>query len=149
MRIWASFLFLSLALSGCLPRQDIELKDIRNLELVVGEQGEPVLQGDALFHNPNRSRMKLKSIKVDVYVDEKKSAFVDHELDILVRGKEDFTVPLKVQLEMKDIGLLDAIKSIFGGKKYQLHYVGTLRVNVNGIPFRVPIDHREEFTLKF
>jgi LEA14-like dessication related protein len=139
----------SILLGSCLPKDTVELKDILNLQLVpAGLTGDPVLQGDAVFYNPNKSRMKLKSIKVDVYVDDKKSAVVDHDLNILVKGRSEFTVPLKVQIQMKDIGLMDALKSLLGGKTYQLHYVGTLKVNLNGLPFRVPIDHREEFKIK-
>jgi LEA14-like dessication related protein len=136
-------------LSSCLPKEVVQLKDILNLGIVPGPNGDPVLEGDAVFFNPNKSRMKLKAIKVEVFVDEKKAAVADHELDIIVKGNSEFTVPLKVQLQLKDIGLMDALKSLFGGKTYQLHYVGSLRVNINGFPFRVPIDHREEFQLKF
>jgi hypothetical protein len=148
IRSTAFILAATLTLGSCLPRDTVELKDILNLQLLPGEGGDPVLHGDAVFYNPNKSRMKLKSIKVEVFVDEKKSAVVDHELDILVKGKSDFTVPLKVQLQMKDIGLMDALKSLFGGKTYQLHYVGVLKVNINGFPFKIPIDHREEFKIK-
>jgi LEA14-like dessication related protein len=127
----------------------VRLTDILNLGVVPGAGGDPELQGDAVFFNPNKSRMKLKAIKVDVFVDDKKAAVADHKLDILVRGNSEFTVPLRVQLQMKDIGLMDALKGLFGGKVYQLHYVGHLRVNINGFPFKIPIDHREEFKLKF
>jgi LEA14-like dessication related protein len=144
----AYILAVGLALSSCLPRDTVELKDILNLQLLPGEGGDPVLHGDAVFFNPNKSRMKLKSVKVEVFVDEKKSAVVDHELDIVVKGNSEFTVPLRVQIQMKDIGLMDALKSLFGGKTYQLHYVGTLKVNINGLPFKIPIDHREEFKIK-
>jgi LEA14-like dessication related protein len=136
-------------MNSCLPKEVVELKDIQNLAVVPGEGGKPVLQGDAVFFNPNKSRMKLKAIKVDVFVDEKKAAVADHDLDVIVKGQSEFTVPLKVQLQFEDIGLMDAIKSLFGGKTYHLHYVGSLRVNINGFPFRVPIDHREDFKLKF
>lgn len=148
MRVTVFILLLLLAVS-CLPKNSIELRDVRNLQLNKGEGGYPVLVGDAVFYNPNSARMKLKQIKVDVFVDGKKSARVDHELRIVARGNSEFTVPLTVQLEVKDIGLLDAIKSIFGGKTYQIHYLGDLKVNVNGIPFKVPIDHKEEFKLRF
>jgi LEA14-like dessication related protein len=150
IRKWMIVLLMGIPmlLNSCLPKEVVELKDILNLQLVPGSGGKPVLLGDAVFYNPNKSRIKLRSIKVDVFVDEKKSAVVDQELDILVKGNTEFTVPLKVQLELGDIGIIDAIKSLFGGKTYQLHYVGTLKVSVNGLPFRVPIDHREEFKIK-
>lgn len=148
MRITVFLLLTFLAVS-CLPKSAVELRDVRNLKLTTGNGGFPELAGDAVFYNPNSSRMKLKKIRVDVFVDGKKSARVDHELNIVARGKSEFTVPLTVQLEVKDIGLLDAIKSIFGGKTYQIHYLGDLKVNVNGIPLKVPVDHKEEFKLRF
>lgn len=138
-----------ISLSSCLPKEVVELKDILNLAVLPGTGGDPVLHGDAVFFNPNKSRMKLRSIKVEVFVDEKKAAIADHELDIIVKGNSEFTVPLQVQLQLKDIGLMDALKGLLGGKTYQLHYVGFLKVSINGFPFRVPIDHREEFKLKF
>lgn len=149
MRIVLIFILTALVLGSCLPKNAIELRDVRNLQLKVGENGYPVLMGDAVFYNPNASRMRLKQIKVDVFVDGKKSARVDHELKTVARGHSEFMVPLTVQLEVKDIGLMDAIKSIFGGKTYQIHYLGELKVNVNGIPFKVPVDHKEDFKLRF
>jgi hypothetical protein len=146
--IWITFFGLMISLNSCLPKEVVQLKDILNLAVVPGPNGDPVLHGDAVFFNPNKSRLKLKAIKVEVFVDEKKAAVADHELDIVVKGNSEFTVPLEVQLQLKDIGLMDTLRSLFGGKTYQLHYVGSLRVNINGFPFRVPIDHREEFKLK-
>ncbi len=33
------------------------------------------------------------------------------------------------------------------GKKYKVRYKGYLKVNVNGFPVRIPIDHEEELKL--
>lgn len=139
----------ALSLASCIPNKNIELRDVRNLVVEKGTGEDPVLAGDAVFYNPNSARMKLREIKVDVFVDGKKSATVDQKLKAVARGKAEFTVPLKVQLQLKDIGIVDALKSLFGGKKYEIQYKGYLRVNVNGLPFRVPVDHKEEFKLKF
>jgi LEA14-like dessication related protein len=143
-------LFSSLViLTSCVPREDIVLRDIKNLVVEKGNGEETILGAEAVFYNPNAARMKLKEIKVDVMVDGKKSATVDQKLKAIAKGKSEFTVPLKVKLEMKDIGLVDALKSLLGGKKYEIHYKGYLKVNINGLPFRVPVDHKEEFRLKF
>lgn len=139
----------ALMFNSCLPKQIVELKDIKNLAVGPGPNGLPVLSGDAVFFNPNKSRMKLKAIKVEVFVDDKKAAIADHEIDVIVKGKSEFTVPLKVELQMKDFALTDALKSLLGGKTYKLHYLGSLKVNINGFPARVPIDHTEDFKLRF
>jgi LEA14-like dessication related protein len=142
-------LLTAAAATSCIPNKDIELRDIRNLVVEKGTGEDPVLAGDAVFYNPNSARMKLREIKVDVFVDGKKSAKVDQKLKAIAKGKSEFTVPLKVHLQLKDIGIVDALKSLFGGKKYEIQYKGYLKVNVNGVPFRVPVDHKEEFKLKF
>ncbi len=143
------FSLLVLMAGACIPNKNIELRDIKNVALQKGTGEQMVLEGDAVFFNPNSARMKLKEIKVDVLIDGKRSAVVDQKLKAVARGKEEFTVPLKVQLQMKDIGLADALKSLFGGKKYEIHYKGYLRANVNGVPLRVPVDHKDEFRLRF
>src|SRR5436190_939058 len=102
-RIGIFIVVTALAL-GCLPKEDVVLKDVKNLVVEPGTDGNLVLAGDAVFFNPNHSRMRLKEIKVDVFVDGKKSATVDHKLHLLVKGNAEFTVPLKVQLQTKDLG---------------------------------------------
>ncbi len=148
-RFTTCIVFSLVSLTACVPREEIELRDVRNLVVEKGEGVDPVLAGDAVFFNPNSSRMKLREIKVDVFVDGKKSAVVNQKLKIIAKAKAEFSIPLKVQIQLKDIGIADAIKSLFGGKKYEIHYKGHLKVNINGIPMRVPVDYKDEFKLKF
>jgi LEA14-like dessication related protein len=142
------FLFLIFLITSCIPNKNIELRDIKNLALEQLDDGNAILNGDAVFFNPNASRMRLKEINVEVFVDGKKSAKVDQKLSALARGNSEFTVPVKVQLSLQEFGLMDAIKSLFGGKKYEIHYKGYLKANVNGWPLRVPVDHKEDFKLR-
>lgn len=137
----------ALLLSGCLPKDSVQLRDVKNVIVIPGV--EPTLTGDAVFFNPNKSRLRLRKINVDIYVDGKKSATVNHDLKITARPNSEFTIPLKVQLSLKDMGLMETVRSLFGGKKYEIHYLGHLKVNVNGFPVRIPIDHKEDFKLGF
>ncbi len=138
---------LALVVTGCLPKDAVELREVKNVMMIPG--ATPTLAGDAVFFNPNSSRMKLRQIKVDIYVDGKKSATVDNDLNIVAKPNSEFTIPLKVQLQAQDLGLLQTLKGLFGGKKYEIKYLGHLKVNVNGFPVRIPIDHTEEFKLGF
>jgi LEA14-like dessication related protein len=143
------FLFLIFLIASCIPNEKIELRDIKNLALEQLDDGNAILNGDAVFFNPNAARMRLKEIKIEVFVDGKKSALVDQKLSALARGNSEFTVPVKVQLSLKEFGLKEALRSLFGGKKYEIHYKGYLKAKVNGWPLRVPVDHKEDFKLKF
>jgi LEA14-like dessication related protein len=140
--------FALVVLSSCVPRDSIVLRDIKNLKLDQTDLENAILDGEAVFYNPNNSRMRLREINITVFVDGKKSAYVDQKLSALARAKSEFTVPVKVQLSLKELGLMNTIMSLFGGKKYELHYKGYLKVKVNGLPLRIPIDHKEDFKLK-
>lgn len=136
------------ALAGCMPKKQITLVRVENVQLQKGADGT-VLAGNAVFFNPNRARLKLRAATIDVLVDNRKAARIDQQLSTVAAGNSEFTVPLEVQLNLKEFGLADALQGLFGGKKYQIQYVGNLKVTVNGLPLQIPVDHREEFKLRF
>lgn len=142
------FSFLLLATS-CVPKEQIVLRVIRNVTIDTGLDGEPLLKGEAVFYNPNSTRMKLKEINVDVFVDGKKSAIVKQKFNALIKPRSEFTVPLEIQLSLKDIGLLDTLFSLLGGKQYEIHFLGNIRIHVRGIPVKVPVDYTDKTRLKF
>ena len=111
-------------------------------------EGAPVLRGEAVFYNPNRLRMKLKEINVEVFVDGEKSAHADQKLNSLIPANDEFTVPLEIRLNLKKIGLLDTVLNLLSGKKYEIHYKGYIRVRVHGVAVKVPVDYSDEIRLK-
>lgn len=142
------FISVVIVAGSCVPKDTVIFKDVKNLSLDQTDLETAVLKGEAVFYNPNSSRLRLREIDIEVFVDGKKSAFVKQKLSALARAKSDFTVPVEVNLSLKEFGLMDALKSLFGGKKYEIHYKGHLKAKVNGIPVRVPVDHKEDFKLK-
>lgn len=139
--------FAFIILAGCIPKEQVELRAIENVELTPGDGVDPILKGDARFYNPNQVRMKVKEIKLDVFVDGKKSAVIDQKLKSVVKSKAEFTLPLEFKISLKEIGLMDALRGLFGGKKYELHYVGHIKVSVRGFPLRIPVDYKKEVRL--
>ena len=144
MKIFCLILFVVL-IESCVPKEQVVLKSINIKEVKPGIDG-PVLFADALFFNPSAARMRLKSIDIDVMVNNKKAARVDQKLSSLIKAKSEFIVPLEVQLNLKD-GLLDTILSLFGGKTYEVLFVGSLKVSVSGVPVKVPMNYKEQIKL--
>jgi len=149
MRNKLVFFSLLLLAASCVPKEQIVLRVIRNVTIDAGLDGEPLLKGEAVFYNPNNARMKLKEVNVDVFVDGKKSAVVKQKFNAVIRPQSEFTVPLEIQLSLKDIGLLDTLFSLLGGKQYEIHFLGNIRIHVRGIPIRVPVDYTDQTRLKF
>jgi LEA14-like dessication related protein len=130
-------------LISCTPKEEIIFKGVKNIE-VVAEGTEPILTAEALFNNPNNVRMKLKEIHVDVLIDGKLSAKVRQDLKVSIPARSDFSVPLTARLSLKDLGFVDTIINLIGGKKYEIQYIGFVRVTVHGVPVKVPVKYKEE-----
>ncbi len=140
-------LFLILVAGACVPKEQVVLRSIDIKEVLPGGDGNPLLKAEAIFYNPNSSRMRLKRIDIDVLVDGKKAARIDQHLSALIKAKDEFSVPLEIQLNLKEVGLLDTILSLFGGKKYDIEFVGSIKVIVNGFPVRFPLNYKEQVKL--
>lgn len=90
--------------------------------------------------------MKLREVKIDVYLDGEKAAFCDQKSNVIAKPKSEFTIPVVLNLK-EGIKISDLLIDVLRGKKYQVRYVGHLKVNVNGFPVRIPIDHEEQLKL--
>lgn len=144
--IWLVILLIAF---GCVPEQEVVLRRLDNVELTAGIGSEPMLKADALFYNPNKIRLSVKGIKLDVFIDGKKVAFIDQKLRSTVKAESEFSIPLEVQLSLREIGLFNAIAGLFGGKKHDLQYKGHIKVSVKGFPVKIPVDYSKEVKLRF
>jgi LEA14-like dessication related protein len=133
---------VAVLLVGCGPKEQVILRAI-NIKEVQAASTNPLLKADAIFFNPNSGRMRVKRIDIEVFIDGKKAASVDQHLNTLIKGNSEFTVPLEIQLNLKEVGFLDTILSLFGGKKYDILFVGNMKVTVSGFPVNVPINHKD------
>jgi LEA14-like dessication related protein len=140
--------FIFMMAFSCVPKEEVVFKGVKNISVEAGEQNEPLLKADALFYNPNKEKMKLKEIYVDVMVDGKPSAQVRQKLKLSIPAESDFSVPVAAQLSLKELGLLDTIVNLLGGKKYQIQYKGYVRIAVHGVTIKVPFTYQEELRLR-
>jgi LEA14-like dessication related protein len=146
IRYLAFGLLLAFVAISCKPKEDIVLRNVR--DIVVDVTTEPTLKAQAILYNPNNIKIKLRKIAIDVYVDGRKSGRVDQEPKLLIPAASEFKVPLEVKLNMKELGLLDTIFGIIGGKKLKVRYKGSISVTYKGLPIRVPVDYESEVRIK-
>lgn len=139
-------LLLGATLNACRPSEAVVLRQIK--DVVVDATAGPKLRAQAVFYNPNNMRMKLRRITVDVFVDGKKAALIDQSLKTVIPARGEFTVPLEVSLAMEDIGLLDTLLGMLGGRKLDVHYKGALKLSYHGMPLRVPVDYKDEVRIR-
>lgn len=144
---WFPIVFILTAFAGCGPKENVKFKQATNIRLETVDK-KAMLKADLLFHNPNDLKMKLRSMKFDIFVNGKKGGVVDQTLNQEIKPISDFIVPVEVALDLKELGLLDTIIGFLGGKKYALHIVGSVKAKVHGLNIKVPVEHKEGIKIR-
>ena len=140
--------FLTVIVAGCKrPKEDIVLRQIK--DVVVDATTEPVLKANAIFYNPNAMRGKLKKIDVNIFVNGKKAASVNQQLKTVIPANAEFTVPIEVKLSIKELGFMDTLLGMIGGKKFEVRYEGALKLSYHGVPINVPVNYKDEVRIRF
>jgi hypothetical protein len=68
------FLLSCCLFTSCVPKEEIQFKSVQDLGVETDEKGEPILRGNAVFYNPNKVRMKLRKVNIEIFVNDKTSA---------------------------------------------------------------------------
>lgn len=134
-------------LGSCLPKEKIEFRKVQNIRFEMLSKS-PGLKADLVLFNPNNTSGKLKSIKLDIFVNDKKAGDMNQTFDQKINGKEEFTVPVEVSLALKELGLFDALVNILGAKKQTVRLSGSVKVTVHGVRISIPIEHKEDMKVK-
>jgi LEA14-like dessication related protein len=145
LKYFYAAVFLSLA--ACAPKEQVVFRKALNIRLDA-VSNNPMLKADMVFYNPNKASAKLKKIDMDILVNEKVAGTVDQALNQKIKGESEFTVPIEVKLNLKEVGLLDTIIGIFGGKKYEVRLLGKIRVSMHGFAISVPVDQKEQIKVR-
>ncbi|VXD12160.1 conserved hypothetical protein [Marinoscillum sp. 108] len=126
------------------PENAPQFIGIENIEVSKIMGTNAVLKAEAIFYNPNDVKMKLRKVNIDIELEGKKIGVINQEFTTKVPALSEFRVPLNASFDITEIGLLNGIISILGGKKVVVHYKGFVKVSVHGYPATVPIDFEEE-----
>jgi len=133
---------------ACAPKEPVVFKGVNNIAIDMSD-GKPVLKADVFFYNPNKMKLKLKDVDVEVLVDGMKSAEVKHTINMEIPSQSDFSVPITAQLNLKEEGgLLNTVFGLLGGKKYEVTFKGNIRIGMHGIPIKVPVLQKQEIKLR-
>ena len=146
--IW--FLVVLIAIGSCKnASQSPEFRKVDNVRVAKVDGKEALLNGDAFFYNPNKASLFLKRVDIDVFLEDKRIGAINQALKMKVKGESEFKIPVDATFNVSDIGLLNGLMSLLGGKKMQVRYVGKVKLRVYGVPVAVPVDYEDEIRLKF
>lgn len=142
------FGILLICLSSCSP-EPVEFKRINNIRVISVDGNQARVKADAFFYNPNKTRGQVRTVDIIVLYKEEEVAHVSEQSFVRVKGKEDFIVPLDINLDVKKVqdNWLGNLISILQDKSVELHFTGSIKVKFSGISRRIPVDYTEKIKL--
>lgn len=112
------------------------------------ETGNLVFTAKAVFYNPNKVKAKLRHVDLDVFVNDKIIGKVLQTDIIKINGESSFDIPLRMEFNLKDteLDLLESVFTLLSNNKFIVDMKGFIKMNVFLIPFKLPINERQEFS---
>ena len=138
-------LLISFSLTSCRTPKDLEFREFNNVKLDKLGFSASSLSVNLVYYNPNNFGLELSRTELDIYVD---SVYLGHSSQILqvpIPKRETFTIPLKVDLDMKNL-LKNSLMSLFN-KEVAIRSVGTVKVGTAGIYKNIKVDYTTRQTL--
>ncbi len=135
---------------GCSIKESPEFRGVNNIKVIESTKTYITIKGDALFKNPNVIGGELKADGIKVFVNGNEMATVSSE-SFEVPAKEEFTIPLKVNIPTDSIfsnkNLGGLIGSLFS-KKIDVKYQGKIIYKVFGFSNFYDVDETETIKIK-
>ena len=126
--------------------------NLDNVKILSAKARKVVLQGDAIFNNPNAIAGKLTKTDIHIKINDVNITDIEQTTLIDVPKNSNFTVPVHFSFNPKKLTqdndgfLQNAIKS-FLSNELTIEYAGYVTIEVLGIGFDVPIDYTEKVSL--
>lgn len=144
-RIAMLFVLGIVLLTSCTkPEDEPKFLGIDNIEVTKVTGKEVLLNADARFLNPNKVKIKLKKVDIDIELEGKTIGHIDQDFKLKIPANAEFTVPLNATFNIRELGLLNGIISILGGKKIKVKYKGFIKASVHGYTSTVPVEFYDE-----
>ena len=139
-------LIFLVAVSSCKPKEDVVFRQVR--DIVLDASPDPILRANAVLYNPNKVKMKLRKADIEIFVNGTNAAHIDQNLQLAVPSEAEFIVPIEAKVNLKELGLLDTIFGMLGGKKMKVEFKGSISITYKGVPLKVPVSYQSEIKVK-
>ncbi len=143
-------MLIFIGLGACNTPESPQFKYLENVVVDLESLSTANLHADAVLFNPNKNNITIKGAKIDIMMADQTIAVLDKDFDIKAMGNEEFTVPLDVQIKLKDLNLnaINSALGLLGGKGQEIRYLGRIKVKAYGVPFSVKVDYKDNIQIK-
>jgi len=132
---------------SCRAPKDLEFREYNSVSLDNMGFSSSTLKMNLVYYNPNNFGLELKRTELDIYVDSTYLGHSSQELQVAIPRRDVFTIPLKVDLDMKNL-LKNGLTTLFN-KEVTVRAVGNVKVGKAGVykNFKVDYSSRQQFSL--
>ncbi|MBT8327850.1 MAG: hypothetical protein KJP21_09005 [Bacteroidia bacterium] len=138
--------------TGCSGPSSPSFETLEELKVVSASADKVVLEGKAVYHNPNNITGMLTKTEMKIFINDVEVTEINQNHSIAVPKASDFKVPVSFQFNPKKLreenkGFLRNALKTFLNKKMEVHYKGFVTIEVLRMSFDVPVDYSEKVSL--
>jgi hypothetical protein len=148
-----TLLLFIIASTSCGIKQKPKFIKVDNIKFITASSTKVILSANALFNNPNLIGGRLNTDGVQVYVNDISFGRIKTE-KFKVPAAADFTIPLKIQINTKDLfdkdpnGFLNGLLNSVLDRTLKVRYEGTIQFKALGINHSYLINKTETIKIK-
>jgi LEA14-like dessication related protein len=135
-------LLMILFMTSCREPKDLVFRDFQNLSIENVGLSSANLKVDLLYYNPNNFGLELKRTDIDIYINNNLLGHSSQDLQVAIPKRDVFTLPLKIDLDMKNL-LKNGIISLLD-KKVNVRLLGKVKVGKAGVFKIFNVDYQTE-----
>lgn len=145
--LFALLLILITTLPSCRTPKDLEFREFKNLKVDNLGFSNATLNVDLIYYNPNNFGLELNRTDFDIFVDSTLLGHSTQNIQVAIPKRDVFTIPLKVDLDMKNL-LKNGITAFFN-KEVKVQVIGKVRVGKAGVykTFNVNYETIQNFSM--
>ena len=136
---FSGIILFSLFMSGCQKPKDLVFKSVQNISLDNLSFNNATLKMELVYYNPNTFGLELNRTDFDIFVNNNLLGHSLQDLQLKVPSRKDFTVPLQVDLDMKNL-LKNGIMALMN-KEVQVRVLGKAKIGKAGVYKSFNIDY--------
>jgi LEA14-like dessication related protein len=136
------FILISITtiLFSCTGFKDLEFKEYKDVKLDKVGFNKTTLSLSLVYYNPNNFGLELNHTEMDLFINDNYLGHVDQNVQVRVRKRDRFTLPIKVDIDMKNI-IKNGLMGLFN-KEVEIRAKGKIKAGKANIFKVVPFEYK-------